>query len=688
MITGHRNTGIGSGGRLRALLALSTAAALTLTACGSEHQDVTTTTPAPACAVPAATEVSVTLNPAGGGRSFDGVGAISSGGNDRYLLDYPERQRNEILDYLFTPGFGASLQLLKAEIGGDANSTDGADASHMHSRDVIDCNASYQFWFMREAKKRNPDIRLAGLAWGAPGWLGSGRYWSQDTIDYLIAWIDCAKSQGLTIDYLGGRNEMGFNRDWYIALRAALDQHYPATQVVAGDTINPFLWSMVDVMVNDPALTASVDTVGLHYPCNDPHCPSPQKAQNLGLPLWASENQASEDGGLARILNREYLDGKFTAFMNWPLITACSDQTAYGGGGGLVEARWPWSGAYTVRRNLWTIAHTTQFTQVGWRYLDQASGYLGADPTRGSYVTIAPPDLSEFTVVVETSQAVAEQSVAVQLDPSLPAKALHVWVSDLQSADDRDHFISSCAAQPADGVVRLLLEPHRLYTVTTLAGGGKGTTQSPAAVPFPLPYRNDFEHDSTGQEARYLANQHGAFQVAPCTGGRLGTCIEQQALRPPNPWLTRFFQAFALLGDASLANYTIRVDALIDGTGGVTLYGRYTNQSSTYLTMHSGYQLQVSSSGTWSLRRSDGGRESVEMAGGPSPVLEPGTWHTLTFTLDESQLSGTLDGALLGSTTDTAYQKGLAGLGCGDGGDRSGWAHNQFDNLALTAVGR
>ena len=679
------NTGIASAGRRWVLLAATTAVTFALCGCGSEQQDVQTSAAVPACAAPAATEVSVPLDPTGGGRTFDGLGAISSGGNDRYLLDYPEPQRSEILDYLFTPGYGASLQLLKAEIGGDANSTDGADASHMHSRDAIDCNASYQFWFMREAKKRNPNIRLAGLVWGAPGWLT--RYWSQDTIDYLIAWIDCAQSQGLTIDYLGGRNEMGFNRDWYIALRAALDQHYPHVKVVAGDTINPFLYSMVDVMVNDPELTASVDMVGLHYPCNDPHCPSPENAQNIGIPLWASENQGSEDGGLARILNREYLDGKFTAFMNWPLITACSDQTAYGGGGGLVEARWPWTGAYSVRRNLWTIAHTTQFTQVGWQYLDQASGYLGGDATRGSYVSIAPQDLSELTVVLETSQATADQSVAIHVDPHLPARPLHVWVSDLQSADDREHFISSCSAAPVDGVVRLRLEPHRLYTLTTVSGGGKGAVTSPGALPFPMPYRNDFEQDTPGREARYLANQHGAFAVARCAGDRAGQCVEQEAPRAPNAWITRASPPFTLVGDASLTDYTITVDALIDGTGGVTLYGRYTNQSNTFLTMHYGYQLQVNSGGTWSLRRSDGGRESIEIASGSSPALAPGTWHTLTFTLAGSQLSGTLDGALLGPATDAAYRKGLAGLGCGDGTNLSGWTHNQFDNLAITTAG-
>ena len=40
---------------------------------------------------------------------------------------------------------------------------------------------------MEQAKARNPNIKLSGLAWGAPGWIGNGNFWSQDMIDYLIS---------------------------------------------------------------------------------------------------------------------------------------------------------------------------------------------------------------------------------------------------------------------------------------------------------------------------------------------------------------------------------------------------------------------------------------------------------------------------------------------------------------------
>jgi len=61
----------------------------------------------------------IVIDQQGGGRVFDGVGAISGGGgNSRLLIDYPEPERSQVLDYLFKPGYGAAMQILKVEVGG------------------------------------------------------------------------------------------------------------------------------------------------------------------------------------------------------------------------------------------------------------------------------------------------------------------------------------------------------------------------------------------------------------------------------------------------------------------------------------------------------------------------------------------------------------------------------------------
>ena len=122
----------------------------------------------PSVATASSAATSIAINGSQGGRTFDGIGAISGGGgNTRLLTDYPAAQQSQILDYLFRPGYGADLQILKVEIGGDANSTDGAEPSIEHAKGSIACNTGYEFWLMQQAKQRNPNIKLYGLAWAA-----------------------------------------------------------------------------------------------------------------------------------------------------------------------------------------------------------------------------------------------------------------------------------------------------------------------------------------------------------------------------------------------------------------------------------------------------------------------------------------------------------------------------------------
>lgn len=242
--------------------------------------------------VPGKTDV--TVDGAGTGRTFDGIGAISGGGgNSRLLINYPEPQRSRILDYLFKPGYGAALQMLKVEIGGDTNSTDGSEPSIEHTKGTVHCDSGYEWWLMEQAKKRNPHIKLYGLAWGAPGWIGNtanspggGDFWSQDMIDYLTSWLGCARQHGLDIDYLGGWNERGYDIGWYEKLHATLAAKHLPIQIVGADSG----LDVADDIVSDPDFAKSVDVVGVHYPCEGGDggsantCNSSANAQATGKP--------------------------------------------------------------------------------------------------------------------------------------------------------------------------------------------------------------------------------------------------------------------------------------------------------------------------------------------------------------------------------------------------------------------
>jgi O-glycosyl hydrolase len=384
---------------------------------------------------PRPTAERISLNGAGTGRTFDGIGAISGGGgNSRLLIDYPEPYRSQILDDLFKPGYGASLQILKVEIGGDTNSTDGAESSHEHAAGDLDCDRGYEWWLMGQAKARNPDIKLYGLAWGAPGFLG--RFFSAATVKYLMDWMNCAAGHGLAIDYLGGWNERGYDKTFYENLHAALRSHGYSTLVVGADSD----WRVADAMASDPKFAAAIDVIGAHYPCGYESamtsCSSTANALAARKPLWASENGSEDENSgaapLARAINRGYLDAKMTSYINWPLIAASYPNLPYATTG-LMVANEPWAANFDVGAQLWATAHTTQVTKPGWTYIDQSSGYFDGDRGNGSYVTYQSPDHSAYSVAAETLDATRARSVTFTVTGGLPSTApVRVWASNFR----------------------------------------------------------------------------------------------------------------------------------------------------------------------------------------------------------------------------------------------------------------
>jgi O-glycosyl hydrolase len=543
----------------------------------------------------------VTIDGAAGGRTFDGVGALSAGGSSRLLVDYPEPQRSRILDYLFKPGYGAALQILKVEIGGDTNSTDGAEPSHRRTPADLNCDRGYEWWLMEQAKARNPRIKLSALQWGAPGWTGSGEarptVWTTRNIDYLTSWLGCAARHHLRIDYLGGWNEGYSDAGWFVRLHRALrERGYGDVKVVADDSFN---WDVLAPLSADPDFRAAVDVVGQHYVCgylsDYLRCPSPAAAQALGKPLHASEQGSLPyDSGaapLARALSRPYIDGAMTSTINWSLIASWYDTMPFQAAG-LMGANEPWSGAYVAGPSLWATAHTTQFTAPGWHYVDSAKGYLDGG---GSYVALRSADSRDYSLIAETIDATTPQRLRFSVTDGLPDRPVAVWSSDLSSGDPRRWFVRAGTVRPGDTVT---LEPGHVYTLSTTRGQGKGRAVSPPPGPLRLPYRDGFGSGALGSAPRYVSDLDGAFEVARCTG-RAGRCLRQVIGTQPvwwNGWLKR---PVTVVGDLrSWRDYEAGVAARLDADGWVELLGRVDGQWADAV---SGIHLRVSRTGEWQL---------------------------------------------------------------------------------------
>jgi O-glycosyl hydrolase len=633
-------------------------------------------------AAPAQAATTVAVNGGIVGRTFDGVGAISGGGgNSRLLINYPEPQRAQILDYLFKPGYGAAVQLLKLEIGGDANSTDGSEPSHQHVRGDINCNVGYEFWLGEQAVARNPNLKLVALPWTAPGWVGNHSFWSQDMIDYDISWLNCARQHGLTIGYLGGWNERGHDSGWYKNLRSALNAAgYGAVQIVGDDSG----WGMADEFAADATLKNAVGVLGNHYVCGylsqAESCSTTQNARSSGKPLWASEFGSQDDNAgvvpYIRTVNRGYLDAEISGYLNWPLIAAITPNLPYATVG-LMDAGSPWSGAYRVGKNLWANAHYAQFTQPGWRYLNSsASGYLGGNRANGSYVSLKSPNNSDYSTVYETSGSTAAQTVNVTVSGGLSTGTVHVWATDMGSNNPADHFVRQADVTPSNGAYSLTLQPNRIYSVTTTTGQGKGTAAGPAAGGLALPYSDDFDGYADRALPRYTEDMQGSYEVRACAAGRSGRCLQQVAPVQPINWQDDS-DAFTLIGDPSWDNYTVGTDVNMRQAGTVTLLGRAGTQLRPQ-NRQAAYQLRVDNSGAWSIAKHTTTNADTTLASGTRPALGLNTWHNLKLAFTGTQITAVLDGTTLGTVNDSSYLTGQVGLGV------VGYQTNQFDNLTVT----
>jgi hypothetical protein len=640
---------------------------------------------APSPAHAATTSTAISVNGTSAGRTFDGIGAISGGGgNSRLLIDYPPAQRTAILDYLFKPGYGADLQILKVEIGGDTNSTDGSESSIEHTAGSVNCNTGYEWWLMEQAKALDPSIKLYGLAWGAPGWIGGGDFWSTDMINYLVSWLGCAASHGLSIDYLGGWNERGYNISWYEQLRSTLNADgYSSVTIVGADSD----WSIANDIDTNSTFAASVGIIGEHYPCGGDGgsadtCSTTSQALSSGKPLWASENGSQDtDSGapaLIRSIIRGYTDADLTAYINWPLVAAIYPNLGYDTTG-LMVANSPWSGAYEVGAETWATAQVTQFTSPGWQFLNSGSGYLGGTESNGSYITLKSPDGSDYSTILETTTATAAQTATFTVSGGLSTGEVHVWATDLDSQNPADYFVHSEDITPTNGTYSLTMQPGYIYTVSTTTGQGKGTATSPAKASLPLPYTDSFSEYSTGGEANYLSDQNGSFEIQPCTGGRSGECVEQMAAQEPITWDSAS-NPYTTIGDLSWTDYTVSVDALMNQSGAVQLLGRVGTQHPFSVAGIDEYYLQLTDTGTWSIVKNDYNGDLTTLASGTVTAPGTGTWSKLALTFDGSTITAAVNGTTVGSVTDSSYSQGQVGLGV------DGWQTDEFSDLSITPV--
>jgi galactosylceramidase len=614
------------------------------------------------------------LDSSKGGRTFEGIGALSAGASSKLLIDYPEPQRSQILDLLFKPGYGASLQHLKVEIGGDVNSTCGTEPAFAHTREEMarpNFERGYERWLIQEARKRSPAIIPDALQWGAPGWIGGGKFYSQDNAGFIAAFHrDLKDHLGIGLAYQGIWNETPYDVEWIKLLRKTLDRaELSGVKIAAGDQAEDALkWKIGGDAAKDPELEQAVFAYGDHYAAYR----SGEAAQRSGKRLWANEDGpwAGDWYGatkLAKLYNRAYIDGKMTRIITWSLVTSYYDILPLPGSG-LMRANEPWSGHFEIQPGIWAAAHTTQFAAPGWKYVDSACGYL---KRYGSYVALRSPSGNDFTVVVETMDspyiaiATVPQKVRFYLGEGFPEKPVHVWKSNAQA-----QFVHVETITPKNRTLEYTLESEAIYTFSTTTGQQKGGTELsiPESAPFPLPYTDTFDSKPVHSLPKHFIDQSGVFEVVNCPD-RSGGCLQQVV---PSKGIEWHYHAnplpYTVMGDERWRDYQVEVDTYLDGPGEAAIYGRITNVS-TKDEPPAGYWLSIDRDGNWRINR-----QAEVLKVGKTALT--GAWQRLGVRFTGDQITAMINGKTLGTVTDGKYRNGLAGLGCG-------WRKAYFDNFSV-----
>lgn len=629
----------------------------------------------------AAGQFSITIDGTSKGRVWEGLGALSAGASSRLLYDYPEPQRAEILDYLFKPNFGASLHHLKVEIGGDVNSTDGSEPSHARTREEFEnpkpeyFQRGYEWWLMEEARKRNPGILIEALQWGAPGWIGNGRFYSEDNARFVAAFLNGARQyHGVNVDYVGIWNERMFDTAYIKLLRKILDSSgLKQVKIVAADLWEPELkWTIADAMMADPELRKCVAAISAHITAHTSFYTT-ANARKLGVPIWDGEVHAygGDWYGAAQHArqNRAYTIGQITKLVSWSLITSYQDFLPAPKSGPM-RAATPWSGYYEVQPPLWILAHFTQFTQPGWKYLDGACKYFANEsqevPKEGFSVTaLKPPDRNDYTILIETMDAKEEQTVDFHVTAGLSTGTLAVW----RSRFGQEAMLRLDDIVPREGAFSMRLEPNAMYSLTTTRGQQKGrfATEIPVDRPFPFPYHDDFQSMPVGRAARYLSDQHGTFEVAARPDGK-GKCLEQTVTQQGICWRTYDFPQ-TIVGDINWRDYSVSVEFFLPEEGSVKLWGRA--QGFDWGDRpYTGYVIEIDHSGSWTLRAGE-----KTLASGKS-LAGTRTWRHLALSMEGDHVSAFVDSGLLSRVQDSSIKNGLVALG-------TGWNRALFANLNI-----
>ena len=649
--------------------------------------------------------------------AFDGVGAQFGKASARLLFDYPQQQQQEILDFLFKPGVGASLSIAQIEIGGDGQTIQGSTPSHQHFRgEPPNAARGTQGWLAAQARLRNPAVKLYALPYSFPGWLGPpagarnasavGEAVSPfgdpaATAAYVVAYL-----QGLTVAYGSVANVtvdvVGLLSDvwqspampnYAAALRAALDAAgMRGTAIECADSLDA--WQCANQAVDDPALLAAVSIFGGH---NIPTAGG--NAFKTGKPMWRTYmngNGFISDlmgaASLAYNLQSSFL-ARLGAGIVWGGLAAQPDGQPERAQG-LVRADSPVVGHYFVTPSLWTVAHTSAFAQPGWMQLKQDVG-TGVLTGGGSYITRMATDGTAWSIVAlkcansdfNTNKGFASEMVTFALRgralAAVQNSMVYVFQSNLGGSASGNvsllEFVgNSSVFQPTpggDSIFSVFLATNTITTITSSAPTfAKLSTQPPPPLAFPSTLALDFTDTVGGrpppQPAALVLDINGAFEMVDDPAA--GRALQQTAASRP---ITRFqtdTAPHAIVGDEDWEDLDVAASIWMPtADDGALLCARCSglsdgdNNHVTGMDALPGTWFSITAT-DWQVKTRLDGAAAVLRSGTFAPPLALAAWHSVRLVVRGSRVVASVDGVLAASFNNeisNAPRNGFAAIG-------------------------
>jgi galactosylceramidase len=609
------------------------------------------------------------------GPPWAGTGAIIGEGSSRLLFDYPAAQQSAILDLLFLPGYGACLDILKLEVGGDGQAELGTTPSHQHSQgDTPVFTRGMQGWLAQQARARNPNIVLYAIPWSFPGWLRSTPGSLSPYADcppesggvclaaqYMTTWVlGMQATYAIDINVVGALSDYwdGSTADYIKALRRSLDAADLDVRIECADSSSG--WPCGDAALADPELAAAVGIFGGHSP------PSVDYS-NMDRPLWWTH--VSSNGEPANLLGAAVMGAqlakaaasKLSAVIVWGAVCSVPSGTP-GHNNGLIRADQPTSGAYYITPSFWSVAHTSQFVRPGWQPM---TGVLARGGTWTAWLDAATNNwalvITKFAVGSSANGAIRPEYATFQLVGAFSCSmqpVAHVTTNyGASSSGNVSLFVNTTIIVLGESISLWVgLNTHITIALNVSAFSRPVLAQPPLPLPFPATYADPLTTRGTpGAPAAYLVDVNGALESVNHPLAKHG--IQQSVMSAP---VTRFntdTQPHSIIGDQQWTDVDVSVEAFLPAkTDGALLGARcsglYDTSNSGVAGMDAmqGVWLTVNES-MWAMQNRLGPGAVLLGVGSHRIPLSQAEWHAIRLVVRARTAVATVDGHIVARLT-------------------------------------